>query len=658
MPNRLLNPNELRGYTQENPYNVPFGGTTQPAFLDRVNNPQNYPWINNGDGSRSTHRMAAEIDEDGLFGPPGKWYVFPTIVTKPDGQLHRFNDSREAMDYNVRTGNAIEFDDGQEAIDYSINYKDGTPLAAPFGTDQFRIDDRQEIVNERAPVNAIENLTPAQRQEFLAAIAPQRPGESFRVPGIPEQAMTPVSPNLRDRVQMFASDAFGSDPVGRRRQGTLMDAADLLDPGFMLAGDARRAFGQGDTIGGVVQGGLSALGVIPGVGPIAKGAGKAARKMRSVRGSQRQKFPGIYKEPGQLVEEANAMVAPESGAMQRLFGADRQDLYDIASTRAGNQPVQLGGMPKNPKGTAHAGNVTESRNTRRLVNALEANRGTPLEQGMTGWYVMDPAYQRLVELVGPEQAAIEYHRLNTFMGLQSPQSDVLTEIKRGTAANWLNKSGRFDDFMNYGGIAASARKGMPGYPEDMLPVPGHTGHRTSAGVPTRKFVETGSANQTSPKVPAYIQASSVPEIGFQTTMPVGDAHFSRGIGLTDVRPEKKTDMYSSWSMPEAVELAPWFRESVANPAGYEAVSGQANLWGLLGPQTGVDTAIGAPKLELLSQLIMDTSKRLKVSPEEARDLVLLGKTHAGFALPGALGALGVGAFGAAGASQAYQNRER
>jgi len=31
-----------------------------------------------------------------------------------------------------------------------------------------------------------------------------------------------------------------------------MDAADLLDPGFMLAGDARRAFGQGDTFGGVV----------------------------------------------------------------------------------------------------------------------------------------------------------------------------------------------------------------------------------------------------------------------------------------------------------------------------------------------------------------------------------------------------------------------
>ena len=57
-------------------------------------------------------------------------------------------------------------------------------------------------------------------------------------------------------------------------------------------------------------------------------------------------------------------------------------------------------------------------------------------------------------------------------------------------------------------------------------------------------------------------------------------------------------------------------------------------------------ATGAPKLELLAQQIMKTANRLGVSPETARDMVLLGKTHAGAALPetlAATAAVGAGA---------------
>ena len=481
------------------------------------------------------------------------------------------------------------------------------------------------------PAALAAQLTPEQLAVLEAAMAPSAFGQ-YPQP-IPQQ-MLPYTPSVTDRIRMGASDLFGNDPVGRRRQGMVNRSVDNLTPLPVLdiLRVAQEQYDRGAFGSAAANTAMAAIGVTP--------VGKVSRPMRSIRGSKRQKFPGIYKEPEQLVQEANAMVAPESGAMQRLFGVDRQDLYDIGSTRPGNQLVDLPGMPANPKGTAHGRNVMEKRNERRLVNALEANRGTPLEQGMTGWYVMDPVYQRLEELLGPDQAKIEYNNLNTLIGLQSPQSDVLTELKRGTAANFLNKQGRFDDFMAFGGMSASAREKMgSAFPADMLKIPGHTGHKTSAGIPTRKFLETGSAQQTSPKVPAYIQASSVPEVGFQTSFPVGDAHFSRGIGLTDVRPEKKTDMFSSWSMPEAAELAPWFREQIARQAGYEAVPAQANLWGLLGPQTGVDTQIGAPKLELLSDLIMDTSKRLKVSPEDARDMVLTGQTHAGFATPEMLAAL-------------------
>ncbi len=53
------------------------------------------------------------------------------------------------------------------------------------------------------------------------------------------------------------------------------------------------------------------------------------------------------------------------------------------------------------------------------------------------------------------------------------------------------------------------------------------------------------------------------------------------------------------------------------------------MWTALGPQTGVDSALGAPKLELLAKQIMVAAKRLRISPEQARDLILSGGAGAG-----------------------------
>ena len=58
----------------------------KPEFLDRIQNPNDYPYITNKDGSISTHKMSAEVDEN------GNWYVFPTIVKMPTGELYEFND--------------------------------------------------------------------------------------------------------------------------------------------------------------------------------------------------------------------------------------------------------------------------------------------------------------------------------------------------------------------------------------------------------------------------------------------------------------------------------------------------------------------------------------------------------------------------------------
>jgi hypothetical protein len=95
----------------------------KPEFLDRINNPNNYPYIENKDGSFSTHKMSAEVDEK------GNWYAFPTIVKMPSGELYEFQDPYQAMEYNIRTGNYLPMKSKEEAISYaSGGYKKGTPL--------------------------------------------------------------------------------------------------------------------------------------------------------------------------------------------------------------------------------------------------------------------------------------------------------------------------------------------------------------------------------------------------------------------------------------------------------------------------------------------------------------------------------------------------
>ena len=95
----------------------------EPEFLDRINNPEKYPYIKNEDGSISTHRMAAEIDDK-----TGNWIVFPMIQF--DGEsLKQFETNQDAMDEAIATGNFLEMPSKEEALDYAKGgYKEGTAL--------------------------------------------------------------------------------------------------------------------------------------------------------------------------------------------------------------------------------------------------------------------------------------------------------------------------------------------------------------------------------------------------------------------------------------------------------------------------------------------------------------------------------------------------
>lgn len=164
------------------------------------------------------------------------------------------------------------------------------------------------------------------------------------------------------------------------------------------------------------------------------------------------------------------------------------------------------------------------------------------------------------------------------------------------------------------------------FPSDMGHVIGHPYHSTAHAGPMGRFLDTDEVNMSKTKVPLYIGASGVPSTGFQTNMPVPDAHFVRGIGLADTRTDANPG--TSIRNPEFADIGPWYRDKVAAPLGLESVPAQARQWGTFGHATGVDTSIGAPKLELLSRHIMNRAHALGIDPETMRDGILTGRLFA------------------------------
>jgi len=372
-------------------------------------------------------------------------------------------------------------------------------------------------------------------------------------------------------------------------------------------------------------------------------AAKAALdpKTQTVNNPQRNAFPGIYKRPDVIAKEAAARVEPEDPSLKRLFGVTREDLFQMGKGRKGNLPGTLPGAAAKPRGSEAAAKVMTSRNEQRILDVLgEAEKHHALIQGMDPWYIMDPAFQRMAQLIGKENAIREYDKLNHLMGMASPASEVMTEIPRGTAAYMMSTQGRFGEFLKHAGKAEDKRTRR--FPADIRNVPGHAYHKTAQAGPMDKYLASGEMTMKTPKVPLYIQSSGVPETGFQTATPVGDAHWSRGVGLADTRNRKMVKGReaipgASVTNPEMTLLAPWWREQIAAKLGLEAGPAQGRAWGTFAPQTGVDTPIGAGKLELLARNIMMTAHRLGVTPETARDMLLTGKAYAGKAEGGAVG---------------------
>jgi hypothetical protein len=381
-------------------------------------------------------------------------------------------------------------------------------------------------------------------------------------------------------------------------------------------------------------------------GPITKGAKAAAlgakelfkqfglRKGQvTVRDPVRIEAPGIYKDPRVVTREAAEQLAPESPALKQLFGVTRQDLADIAAGRSGNvapqdipgmtPPTGRGGGPSViPQGVQQ---IMNPANAQRYIDVLAESGKVPGLAQTRGWYVMDPAYQRLEQLLGPEEAGRMYTRSNRMTGPFSASSPVDWELQRGSRAALMANEGRWPEFLQYGGMAEEER---PKYLTDLFPMPGHPAHTTAHTHALNRWLGGEPFEMGTGKVPSYISASGVPQTGFQTGYPVIDAHMGTNTGYYDVRPSAGGSM----QLRETHPIGQWFSEKVAQPMGIEPISAQAQGWSVFGPQTGVKTMVGAPKLEIAADEIMRRARREGLDPEAVRDSWLMGR--------GAIGAVG------------------
>jgi len=454
-------------------------------------------------------------------------------------------------------------------------------------------------------------------------------------PAVIARILTKVSqdPGYMKFSRAVADGMPGNAPEINIPGGGLPGGAERIDPRMPFAAGGRVAMSKAGLVSKAAEAAGKLLGFVDeGVPKVVSRAGRS-----TVKHPVRKAFPGIYKDPRALLDDVQ--IEPEHPALKQLFGVTRDDLYEI-SKRKGNVDDILKIKDKPARGSAATDNIKTPRNAQRLVDALEVARtNEDLWKGMHGWYTMDPAYQQLVRDYGPEEAERLFRRYNTLTGMASPGSEVMTELQRGTAANMMDNKGLWDEFMMFGGTSVKDRG--HNFPREISGVDGHPYHSTSQAPAMDTFVRTGKVDMKSAKVPTYIGASTPPELGNFTDLPIADAHFTRAVGLPDTRTAEKVYDHSM-TMGEYKSVAPWYRDEVASKAGLEGVPAQAIHWGLFGPQTGVTTPVGAPKLELLARGIMETARRLGISPEKARDLVLTGKAHA-FRNGGFVSALGAAA---------------
>lgn len=345
---------------------------------------------------------------------------------------------------------------------------------------------------------------------------------------------------------------------------------------------------------------------------------------RFLKNPVRESFPGIYKDPDVLVNEAKQRLVEDpgkEGPMYKLFGHTRDSLDELSQGNRDLDSIQpfLRQHPFNLSGSASTSqSVLTPKNAGRLTDMLGEALKDPQLRNTRSWYEMKPLWDRANELGVGDKGMRD---LNNRIAVMSAGSDPRTEINRGFHANWLANQGRLEDFVKYGGVSDEERGDW--FPHDLQSLKGHSYHGTAQVPNLLDYEETGRLWPANHKVPTYAAATD-PKDPY-SARPIADSHFNRILGYPDVATAKTAAVRQGTpSNTEYSDIVPWFNKNVADKTGLRPRDAQALLWNLGGPQTGV-RYIGPSKLEMMSDYMHDTATKLGVHPEEARDLLLRGE---------------------------------
>lgn len=88
-------------------------------FINRIINAGDFPFLENRDGTKSTHGMAVSEKD-------GKFYVYPTVVYE-GGIMQRLGPDT-AWNRAITSGDFIEFETEEDARDFSKEYKQFMPM--------------------------------------------------------------------------------------------------------------------------------------------------------------------------------------------------------------------------------------------------------------------------------------------------------------------------------------------------------------------------------------------------------------------------------------------------------------------------------------------------------------------------------------------------
>ena len=124
------------------------------------------------------------------------------------------------------------------------------------------------------PPEFLAQLTPSQREQFLAANSLQRFDGTVKPP---IQLMKPYTPSFTDRLRMGAGDAFGANSNRYRMAESLADLSPL--PALDMLRDGQEQYAGGDYLGSALNTGLAIAGAPFGAGgKVARSGGRQLSK--------------------------------------------------------------------------------------------------------------------------------------------------------------------------------------------------------------------------------------------------------------------------------------------------------------------------------------------------------------------------------------------